>query len=161
MKQARGYFGIGIEHTKTQHNVGTLLRSAYIFGAAFVFTIGRRYKTQSSDTLATPRHVPLYHYADIADFTAHLPFDARLVGVELDDRAVPLEQVWHPERAVYLLGAEDHGLSRKALDMCHDLVRLPGEHSLNVAVAGSIVMHDRVIRGTRGMQKLCGTGGLR
>ena len=52
-----------------------------------------------------------------------------------------------PERAVYLLGAEDHGLSRKALDKCHHFIMIPGsqlDQSLNVSVAGSIIMYDRV-----------------
>ena len=57
-----GYYVIGIYHTKTECNVGTLYRSAYQLGAAFVFTIGRRYKKQASDTYNTTLHIPLYHY---------------------------------------------------------------------------------------------------
>ena len=57
--------------------------------------------------------------------------------------AIPLGGFSHPKRAVYLLGSEDNGLTRKAMDKCHALVRLPGERSMNVAVAGSIVMYDR------------------
>ena len=37
------YFEIGIFHTKTEQNVGTLWRSAFQLGAAGVFTIGKRY----------------------------------------------------------------------------------------------------------------------
>jgi tRNA (guanosine-2'-O-)-methyltransferase len=43
----RGYYGIGIENVKTAENVGTLWRSAYILGASFIFTIGKRYKKQA------------------------------------------------------------------------------------------------------------------
>ena len=32
----RGYYAIGIEHTKTAENVGTLWRSADLLGAAFI-----------------------------------------------------------------------------------------------------------------------------
>lgn len=142
---SRGFWAIGIWHTKTEHNVGTLWRSAHLLGAAFVFTVGRRYKSrQSSDTMDTRRHVPLFHFDDVADLHRHLPHSCKLVGVELDDRAVMLADYKHPERAVYLLGAEDHGLSHDMLAMCHDVVRLPGAHSMNVAVAGSIVAYDRV-----------------
>ncbi len=49
----------------------------------------------------------------------------------------------HPERCVYLLGAEDIGLSKDAIDKCHKLVQLPGDYCMNVAVAGSIMMYDR------------------
>lgn len=40
----RGYFGIGIYHTKNVLNVGTLWRSAHNFGASFIFTVGMRYR---------------------------------------------------------------------------------------------------------------------
>lgn len=143
---SRGYFGIGIENTKTAANVGTLWRSAHIFGAAFLFTVGRRYRQQASDTMKTPRHVPLYAYETFDEFYMHLPHGCQLIGVELDERAVPLARFTHPERCVYLLGAEDHGLSKEALATCHGLVQLIGEHCMNVAVAGSIVMHDRATR---------------
>jgi hypothetical protein len=38
MGAVRGYFGIGIYHGKTEENIGTLWRSAYAYGADFVFT---------------------------------------------------------------------------------------------------------------------------
>lgn len=144
----RGFFGIGISHTKTEVNVGTLWRTAHLFGAAFVFTIGRRYKSQASDTMKSTRHIPLYHYDEIDELHAHLPNGCKLVGIELDQRAVALASYRHPQRACYLLGAEDHGLTKDEIARCHDLVRLPGEFSMNVAVAGSIVIYDRHARGT-------------
>jgi tRNA G18 (ribose-2'-O)-methylase SpoU len=138
----RGYFGIGIYHTKTEVNVGTLFRSAKQLGAAFVFTIGRRYKSQSSDTMNTPKHVPLYHYTDFEDFQSHRPLDCQLVGVEMDNRAKEVSVFCHPERAIYILGAEDHGLPKEISEKCQHLLQLQGG-SFNVAVAGSIVMYDR------------------
>lgn len=138
-----GYFAIGISHTKTVANVGTLWRSAHLFGAAFCFTVGARYKRQASDTMKTWRSIPLLHFADMASLRAHLPFDCMLVGVELNEQAVPVEDFAHPPRAVYLLGAEDHGLSNEEMAGCHRLVRLPGDRSMNVAVAGSLVMYSR------------------
>ncbi len=57
-----------------------------------------------------------------------------LVGVELDEKAVPLETFKHPRRCVYLLGAEDHGLSNAAIDKSHFLVKFQSTLSLNVSV---------------------------
>jgi len=79
----------------------------------------------------------------------HLPHDAQLVGLELDPRAEPVESFCHQERAVYLLGAEDHGLSKAAMQRCQHLVQLPGRASLNVAVAGSVVLYDRHAKAVR------------
>lgn len=145
----RGYFAIGIEHGKTKANLGTLWRSADVLGAAFVFTIGARYTPQNSDTMKTWRRIPLVTYLSVEDLHEHLPYSCPLVGVELDPGARPIEQFAHPERAVYLLGAEDRGLSPATLRLCHHVIALPGDHSLNVAVAGSLVMFDRVQRRAR------------
>ena len=146
----RGYFGIGIENGKTVANIGTLWRSAHNMGAAFIFTIGKRYRHQASDTTKAWRSIPLYQYETFDEFYANLPHSCQLVGVEFPhEKAVPLGEFEHPERAVYLLGAEDHGLSKRALEKCHRVVYIPGsrlEQSLNVAVAGSIIMFDRQAR---------------
>jgi len=141
--QTRGYFGIGIENTKNKANIGTLWRSAHGFGAAFIFVIGRRYKKQVSDTIKATRHIPMYHYDTFKDFYFNMPKDCILVGVELNEKARFLESYGHPERAIYLLGAEDHGLSKIALENCHSLIQFESKSCLNVSVAGSIVMYDR------------------
>lgn len=140
----RGYFGIGIAHAKTEVNVGTLWRSAHSFGADFVFTVGRRYRQQASDTTKATRHVPLFHYEDVDDLVRHLPHSCPLVGVELNPAAVPLSRFEHPLQACYLLGAEDFGLNANTLRRCHRLVEVDGASMcLNVAVAGSLVLYDR------------------
>jgi tRNA G18 (ribose-2'-O)-methylase SpoU len=150
----KGFFGIGIENIKTEQNLGTLFRSAYIFNADFIFTINKRFRKQCTDTPKSFKHIPVYHYKDINDFYNHMPFDCRLIGVELDEKAKILQKFIHPERCIYLLGSEDNGLSKNALSKCHTLVKLPGNISLNVSVAGSIVMYDRISRGTISNNKL-------
>ncbi len=141
----RGYFAIGVEYPKIPANIGTLWRSAHNFGAAFIFTVGHRYHRQPSDTSRAWKHVPLFNFATIDDLWAHLPHDCILAGVELDERAQPLPDFAHPERCIYLLGAEDHGLSEEARNRCSRLIVVPGVGSLNVATAGSIVMYGRMV----------------
>jgi tRNA G18 (ribose-2'-O)-methylase SpoU len=142
---SRGYFAVGIYRTKTEANVGTLWRSAHLYGAAFVFTVGRRYKHQASDTPKTIQHTPLFHFDDVTDLLDHLPHSAPLVGVELDPRATLLTEYQHRERAVYLLGAEDDGLPPSIVDLCHDVVQIPSlrPQSMNVATAGTVLLYDR------------------
>jgi tRNA G18 (ribose-2'-O)-methylase SpoU len=141
----RGYIGIGIVNGKTEANIGSLWRAASLYEASFIFTVGRRYKKQSSDTPNTPAHTPLFEFSDMDDLLGHLPYGCPLVGVELDPRATTLDQFTHPLRACYLLGAEDHGLPVHILDRCHQIVQIdtPVSASMNVACAGSLVLHHR------------------
>jgi tRNA(Leu) C34 or U34 (ribose-2'-O)-methylase TrmL len=153
----RGYFGIGVYHPKTEHNIGTLWRSAFLYDAAYVFTIGQRYKKQSSDTPKSIRHIPLFHYETFEEFYKQLPYAAQLICIELDETSKPLSVVNHPPQAVYLLGAEDHGLPQDIIARGHQIVQIPAakEQSMNVAVAGSIVMYDRHIKSLEKVQTLC------
>lgn len=64
----RGFYGIGIVGSKTPINVGTLWRSAGILGASFIFTAGRRYPQQASDTIKAWRHTPFFENAHRAEF---------------------------------------------------------------------------------------------
>ncbi|PWH81960.1 rRNA methyltransferase [Algibacter marinivivus] len=137
------FFGIGIQNGKTPENLGVLWRSAQNLGASFIFTIGNRYAKQACDTHDAVKAMPYFHYETFENFLNNIPKGARIVGVELTDKAEPLETFHHPRRCVYLLGAEDHGLSKQAIDKSHFLVKFNSKLSLNVSVAGSIVLYDR------------------
>ena len=144
MTSKRGFCGIGIEHGKSVCNIGTLWRSAYVFCVNFLFTVGRRYSPQSSDTYCSNRHLPVFNFMSIDDLLVHLPYGTPLVGVESNDpHGIPIFHYSHVLRAVYLLGSEDNGLSHEARNHCHHIIQLPGERSFNVATAGSIVLFDR------------------
>jgi tRNA(Leu) C34 or U34 (ribose-2'-O)-methylase TrmL len=148
---SRGYFAIGIVAGKTPENTGSLWRGAHAFGAAYVYTVGHRYpaKRQPGDTSDATKTVPLFAYADTDAFLAALPATTVLVGVEygkhLDREPIPLPKFTHPERAVYLLGAEDHGIPADLQKACNQLVYVPTLFSLNVAVTGSLIMYDRTL----------------
>jgi tRNA G18 (ribose-2'-O)-methylase SpoU len=151
MKKERGYFGIGVINGKCEANIGTLWRSANIMGAQFIFTIGKRYpKKQCTDTMQTPRHIPLFEYETYEDFKKNIPRDCELICVELDEKSKPIATMNHPERAVYLLGAEDKGIPQEVLKDCRRIIQLPGDYCLNVSVAGSIILYDRFVKGTTG-----------
>lgn len=140
----RGYFGIGIINGKASVNLGTLWRSAHIFDAKFIFTVGKRYSYQASDTKKTWKSIPLVEFEDYRSFQNHMPRDSKLVFVEQTTDAVLIERFKHPDQAVYLLGAEDRGIPSEILRTdAYATIKIAGGDSLNVAVAGSIVMYDR------------------
>lgn len=93
---------------------------------------------KATDTMDTPKHIPLYEYETYEDFKKNLPRGCEIIAVELDERSKPIETLNHPERAVYLLGAEDKGIPMEVLADCNRIIQLPGTHCLNVSVAGSI-----------------------
>lgn len=139
-----GYFEIGIYQPRNDLNIGTLWRSAHQLGAAGIFTIGRRYRRQTSDPFAVDEHIPLRWFPTFEDFLEARPHGAQLVAVEIG--GTPLAQFAHPPQAIYLLGAEDNGLPDKIIEKCNALIALEAvrQVSYNVAVTGSIVMYHRV-----------------
>ncbi len=143
-KKPSGYFGIGIEHLLSEENLGSLWRSAELFGASFIFTIGKKYKRQSSDVLKTSKSIPLFQHDDFESFYNSFPKDCKLIGIEIHDEAVDISTYVHFERSIYLLGSENNGLSKIAIEHCHDLIYIPSSGCLNVSNTGSIVLYDRI-----------------
>lgn len=142
----RGYFAIGVEGLSKPMNAGTLFRSAHAFGASFVFTIGGVWQEREanlSDTSDSASQVPHYHFAGVDDL--RLPHRCALVGIELLDEAVDLPSFRHPRCAAYVLGPERGSLSPELTAQCEHIIRIPTRFCINVAIAGSIVMYDRLI----------------
>ncbi len=141
----RGYFGIGVEGLSKPMNAGNLFRSAHGFGASFVFTINAQWapNRMRSDTSRAPDHMPLYLF-DRADQMV-LPKDCSLIGIELLEEAVELPSFRHPSRAAYVLGPERGLLSEELVACCEHVVKIPTAFAINVAVAGAIVMYDRML----------------
>lgn len=143
------YFEIGVYLPRSTDNIGTLWRTAYQLGAAGIFTIGRPYRQQTSDTQHASYEIPLRTFPTFDAFLANRPVGAQLIGVEMGGE--PLSTFAHPERAIYLLGSEANGLPAHVLKQCNAVVAL--EHvryaSYNLAVAGSIVLYHRLITFSR------------
>ncbi len=140
----RGYFGIGVEGISKPMNFGNLARSAHGFGASFIFTVAsaKAIGTPESDTTKSQDHLPWYSYDKVADM--RLPDDSRLVGVELTADAIELPSFRHPARAAYVLGPEGGSLSAEMLEKCEFTVKIPMDFCINVAMAGAVVMYDRM-----------------
>lgn len=155
----RGYFGIGVEGISKPMNFGNLARSAHGFGAKFVFTVApaRTIGNPQSDTTRSQDHLPWYSYASVEDM--HLPDDCRLVGVELTEDAIELPSFRHPSRAAYILGPEGGSLSPQMIEACEYVVKIPMPICINVAMAGAVVMYDRMRCLGRFAERPVGAGG--
>jgi tRNA G18 (ribose-2'-O)-methylase SpoU len=141
----RGYFGVGVDGISKPMNLGNLLRISHAFGASFFFTIAGRVKLSDaqSDTSSADGHVPFYQFRDAGEL--RLPQGCRLVGVEITDDAIELPRFRHPLRAAYVFGSERMSLSPEALALCEFVVKIPTRFSINVGMAGAILMYDRLV----------------
>ena len=145
--RTRGYFGIGVEGVSKSANVGALLRTAHAFGASFCFTLGAGFDSRaarSADTSDTAGHVPLWRFPSIEEM--RLPQGCVLVGIELLEDAAELPSFRHPLNAAYVLGPERSGLSPALLAQCRHVVKIPTKFSLNLSVAGALVLYDRLLQ---------------
>ncbi|HTW27051.1 MAG TPA: RNA methyltransferase [Acetobacteraceae bacterium] len=157
---ARGYFGIGTEGISKSANFGALLRTAHAFGAAFCFSIGAGWDARAvraADTAGTPSHVPLWRFASVE--ALELPQGCQLVGVERVEDAVDLPSFRHPLSAAYVLGPERSGLSPELLARCRHVIRIPTRFALNLAVAGALVLYDRLLQHGRFAERPVASGG--
>lgn len=158
--RTRGYFGIGAEGVSKSANVGALLRTAHAFGASFCFTLGTGFDARAgrtADTSDTPAHVPLWRFNGAEDL--HLPKGCKLVGIEIHEDAAELPSFRHPLSAAYVLGPERSSLSPALLARCDHLVRIPTRFSLNLAVAGALVLYDRLLQHGRFADRPVKSGG--
>lgn len=142
----RGYFGIGVEGISKPMNLGSLFRTAHAFEASFLFSVGAvfdRLEAGRADTSDATQAVPFHEFPDVA--AMRLPVGCALVGIELMDDAVELPCFRHPRQAAYVLGPERGSLSPAMLALCEHVVRIPTRFSINLALAGSLVMYDRLL----------------
>jgi tRNA (guanosine-2'-O-)-methyltransferase len=129
-------------------NLGTLLRTCDAVGACLAVPDTPHYRTALArgDTLHGRR--PCVHRVrpDKDTWLASQRADGwRLLAVELAEGAVPLPRLEPArERTVVLLGHEHHGIPDEVVesaDACVEIPMVGRGASLNVAVAGSLVLY--------------------
>jgi tRNA (guanosine-2'-O-)-methyltransferase len=127
-------------------NLGTLLRTCDAVGACMAVPDTDHYRQalKRGDTLPAR---PCIHWVEskFAWIERERGGGARIIGVELDEDSIPLQQVrLATAHSVVLLGHEHHGLPpevRSHLDQVIEIPMLGVGRSLNVAVAGSLVLY--------------------
>lgn len=142
-KSGKGYYGVGILNPRKVGNIGSLFRSAFCFGADFIYTIGSKYKRDAGDTPNSVKNIPYFHFSTIEDFLKGKPEDSIIVCVENSEKAIPIKKFSHPARACYLLGSEVSGIPAELTGRFPTVI-IPTSQCLNVSVAGSIVLYDRI-----------------
>ena len=142
----RGFACVGLDNPKFAANVGSALRAAHCYDVAQV-NIGRcrsrdlRFK---SNTPMAHRHIPTFILDDVLE---HLPHSTQVVAVDLVEGAEPLPAFEHPERAMYVFGAEDATLGQRILSRAQHVVYVPTRDCMNLAATVNVVLYDRLVKG--------------
>ncbi len=119
------YACIGLSNPKSPSNVGAIMRAAGCYGAASVFYTGTRYDRAKDFVTDTKK--------------AHQDI--------LVEGARSLPEYTHPDRALYIFGAEDGSLSKEIRDWCEDVVYIPTKGCMNLAATVNVVLYDRLAKG--------------
>jgi tRNA G18 (ribose-2'-O)-methylase SpoU len=136
-------------NTSKEHNVGSLVRTAHAAAAAEVVLVGdREWNIEAAKTADLYTDVVILPDEDA--FLVHLETAGfQLVSVELHERSVSLFDAEFPDRPCFLLGAEIGGVPKRLIDASEVVVQIPQwglVPSLNLAVAGSIVLYHYLAR---------------
>lgn len=142
---------IALVNPKYARNVGAVIRIASCFNIKQVWYSGNRIVLDPTGKERLPREERMKGYANVQLIQNDMFFDQFAkdvvpVAVELSEGAIQLQDFEHPDKALYVFGPEDGGLTRQQLIHCHHRVVIPSRHCLNLATAASIIMYDRIFK---------------
>lgn len=134
-------------------NVSSMIRNCAAFGINTLCLTGDRIELPSGKKRSRmPREERMREYETVRviqhDFPLTLFANSVVpVAVELLAGAVPLPMApyIHGDETVYVLGPEDGSVPAGLRACCQHFVQIPTKHCLNVAMAGGIVLYDRVM----------------
>jgi len=146
--QAR--LGLLVESVTQPFNVGSIVRSAAVFGVDHLWLAGNAtpptHPNAQKTALGTDRLVSWEHAGTAAEAVAAVRKEGlRIVAVELTTDAVPLHEAPLEGDVCLAVGGEDHGCSPALLAAADAVAYIPQVGrvgSLNVAVATAIALAE-------------------
>ena len=135
-------FKLIVFNIEKPQNVGMLIRSAYAFGCSELLVVGRQ-KFKQTGSAGSDRFLKRRHFYRLEDAVAECRDQGlHIYGLEIGGR--DLRETNFDRDAAFVLGNEGRGLA-DARRFCDTIITIPqwgGVHSLNVAVAGGILMFE-------------------
>ncbi len=144
---------VALDDVRSRYNVGSLLRSCDAFRVERVylggFTPAPPHPEIHRSALGAEESVAWEKISNLPALLEQLREAGwRVIGAEHTDASVPLwEFTWPAGPLLIVLGNELTGISEAVLAQCEFAVEIPQfgtKHSLNVAVAGGIVLYEAV-----------------
>lgn len=139
-----------LDSVQTPYNVGTILRTSAALGVAHLWLVGATESPNHAKTNKTAMGTQRYVEWTAVETPTEAAAAARaagytIVGIELADEAVPLEDVSLHGHVCLVVGHEDRGLSKEMFPLCDAVGYIPQMGkvgSLNVGVAASIAVAE-------------------
>jgi tRNA (guanosine-2'-O-)-methyltransferase len=149
-RRTAGHVGLVLDGLGTPANVGAIVRTAAAYRVDDLWLAGATPDLDGTGVqrtaLGTDRYLEARRMATGADAVADAREDGYLVvAVELTDTAVPLHECALGDDVCLVVGHEDHGVSKAALEACDLVAYLPmlgRVGSLNVATAAAIALYE-------------------
>ena len=144
-----------LDGVQTPYNVGAILRTAAAYRVGHLWLAGATASPTHAKTAKTALGTGRYLTWTICEEVGEAISGIRaagygLVGIELADQAVPINEANLPEKACLAFGHEDRGLSATTLAACDVVAFIPqlGKGgSLNVSTAAGIALYELNRRG--------------
>jgi TrmH family RNA methyltransferase len=140
---------VGAYETHDPGNLGTLIRTAHAVGAAGLLAVGEGADPYSPKvvraTMGSLFHLPVICRVGADQFRAWCEAGGVVVVAATVHADCSLHEATFPPKTAVLLGSETEGLPEELLGESAIRVRIPmpgGTESLNVAVAGALVMYE-------------------
>ncbi len=142
-------YAVAVENLSKECNLGNLIRTANAFLCGEVLLVGSD-RFDETGSGGVYRFEAMRHFADPDAFFAYAHESGYTpIAVEIDARARLLHRFTYPQRPLFLLGSELHGLSPALAERCQAWLTVPQYGlipCLNVNVTCSIVLYDYVTR---------------
>lgn len=145
-----------LHNIRSAHNVGSIFRTSDGAGVSKIYLTGYsptpidRFGAPQKDiaktALGAEQRVAWEQMKDPLDALSKLRGEGwRIVGVELDEKAIDYRTLEPHARTVFLFGNEVTGIDHAILERCDAIVQIPMrgmKESLNVSVAAGVILYE-------------------
>jgi RNA methyltransferase, TrmH family len=140
---------LALENIDNPHNLGAIVRTAAHFGVKGIFILGQKSSWQNGAFYRTAEGgaeaLAMVEVKSLDELKAMSEKLGLTIMATTGHKGKSLYELKLPKKTIFMMGAENSGLTDKAMNMAHQLVKIPGSgvvESLNVSVATSVCLSE-------------------